>query len=76
MVGAALMVRATTVLAITPAVGAAGVGNGKGIIRFNKRKNISLLVGAYMAFWGLFFKGYSWFEREKELNRLRPYKRT
>lgn len=50
MVGAALMARATTGLAITPAVGAAGVGNGKGIIRFNKRKNISLLVGAYMAF--------------------------
>lgn len=50
MVGVALMVLATTGLAITPVVGAAGVENGKGIVRFNKRKNISLLVGAFMAF--------------------------
>lgn len=50
MVGAALMVLATTGLAITLVVGAAGVENGKGTVRFNKRKNISLLVGAYMAF--------------------------
>lgn len=40
MVGVALMVRATTGLAITPAVGAAGVGNGKVLMRFNK-ENIS-----------------------------------
>lgn len=46
MVGVALMVRATTGPAITPAVGAAGVGNGNGIMRFNKRKDLSLLVGA------------------------------
>lgn len=49
MVGAALMVLAITGLAITPVVGAAGVGNGKGNIRFSKRKNISLLFSAYMA---------------------------
>ena len=50
MVEAALTVRATTDRAITPAVGAAGVGNGKGIMRFNRRKNSSVSVGAYMAF--------------------------
>lgn len=76
MVGAALMVRATTGLAITPAVGAAGVGNGKGIMRFNKEKNISLFSRCIHGVWGLFFEGYNWFEKEKEkkLNRLRPYK--
>lgn len=46
MVAAVLMVRATMGPAITPAVGAAGVGNGKVLMRFNKRKDFSLSTGA------------------------------
>lgn len=46
MVGTAPMDRATMGLAITLIVGAAGVGSGRGIVKFNKTNDPSLLVGA------------------------------